>query len=40
MREMIMDHLKKNNLVPEKEPKPLLAVIADNKIEHIPDLSF
>jgi hypothetical protein len=40
MRTMILDYLQKNDMTEEKEPKPLLAVIGENKIEQIPDLTF
>ena len=33
MREMIIEELKKQNLATENDPKPLLVVVGEKKIE-------
>jgi hypothetical protein len=40
MRDLLFDYLVKNSLSEVSDPKPLLAVVQDKTIGHIPDLDF
>ena len=40
MRDLLFDYLVKNSLCELNDPKPLLAVVHDMTIGHVPDLNF